>query len=367
MVGFLLAIEGFGQIGPMFPGPGNSVAGGSPNGYNHRATFTFNAYPASALTDFPNLILGTYSQLADLAHGGYVNNTVTLNGQTVPADLIFTSDSAGNALLSWEIESWNNATGAIVAWVKFSRTTSDDVIYAFVGKASVTTYQCTATATWSGYKGVWHLPNGTALTANDSTGNATGWSLVGSPAPVAGRMDGAGKIWRGAGVDNYINLGADTAVNITGYSPISVECWVQRNNSAAFGTLFNFSSGGGSGYAFSLQNSTTLGFTIWGVGGMSIGNLPQDTNWHHVVAVSDGSTYKVYVDGVATTPTHAAMGINSYTGSPSIGAADPSSLNNTYNVDEMRVSSASPTADWIAQEYRQQSQASAWYTVGSWN
>ena len=133
---------------------------GWPNGYAYRAVFTFNVHPASNLTAFPNLISGTYPQLADTAHGGYVTHTTTVNGQTVPADLILTSDAAGNTLLSWEIENWNNTTGAIVAWAQDDRlAASDTLIYAWVGNSSVTTYQCTASATWdTTFKAVWHFP-----------------------------------------------------------------------------------------------------------------------------------------------------------------------------------------------------------------
>ena len=131
---------------------------GWPNGYAKSYSYAFTG-AASALADFPNLILETNADYADVAHGGQVTHTVVLNGQTVPADLIFTSDSAGSALLSWEIESWNNVTGAIVAWVKFSVTTGTDTVYSWVGKSSVTTYQCTASATWNAdYATVFHFP-----------------------------------------------------------------------------------------------------------------------------------------------------------------------------------------------------------------
>ena len=68
------------------------------NGYTYKAVFTFNVRQAVTLTAFPNLIFGTYPVLADVAHGGCITSTVTPNGQTVPADLIFTSDAAGTTL-----------------------------------------------------------------------------------------------------------------------------------------------------------------------------------------------------------------------------------------------------------------------------
>jgi len=43
--------------------------------------FTFNVHRNSDLSAFPNLISGTLSQLADTAHGGYVNQNRRLNGR----------------------------------------------------------------------------------------------------------------------------------------------------------------------------------------------------------------------------------------------------------------------------------------------
>jgi len=160
-----------------------------PNGYNFTATFTFNVHPASNLTAFPNLITGTYPQLADLAHGGQVRQTTTLNGQTVPADLIFSADLAGATLLSWDIPYWNNTTGAIEVWVKDDRlAASDTLIYAWVGNSAVTTYQCTASATW-GDAGRWHLSTvtGGAGSVIDSTANGNGGSPANSPTNVMGK------------------------------------------------------------------------------------------------------------------------------------------------------------------------------------
>ena len=118
-VAFLATLTAGAQSIPM-PGPG--MCAQASNGYAHHLIFTFNVHPNSNLIAFPNLISGTYAGMADTGHGGYVTHTTTLNGRTVPADLIFTSDSAGSTLLSWEIESWSNATGAIVAWVKADRS-----------------------------------------------------------------------------------------------------------------------------------------------------------------------------------------------------------------------------------------------------
>ncbi len=350
------------------------AGGPSGNGYATGALFTFNVYPASNLTAFPNLILGTYSQLADVAHGGYVQNTVTLNGQTVPADLIFTSDSAGTTLLSWEIEAWNNTTGAIVAWVKDDRSSSaDTLIYVWVGKASVTTYQCTASATWdSNYAAVWHFPNGTTVSFNDSTSNANNGTAVGSPTPIAGAVDGGVTEWRGPGYNNDATVPISSSINIAS-KLISLEFWFRRNDTSSYsggdGDFFaTEENSGNNGYQFLVNHPTSNSFTLynWGVATENFGAMPLDTAWHHVALVSDNSAITAYVDGSPTSPTATSTsGVatsNTVLNLLGYGAYKP----NGWSVDELRLSNTNRSADWVAHEYTQQSQASAWYTVGSW-
>jgi len=281
-------------------------------------------------------------------------------------DIIFTADSGCTTNLSWEMEKYVAATGEMEAWVKIPSLsyTADTVIYMCYGSSSATTFQGGATGSaWDGnFKGVWHLPNGTTISAADSTGNASSPSLVGTPTPVAGQIDGAATIWRGGGFDNYINLGTDSAANITG-KVISVEVWVKRNNSAAYGIIFS-NSDGSNGYIFSLNNATTLTFTIEGINSLTIGNLPQDTNWHHLMITSNSTTVTAYIDGVSTTPTETSWAISSSSGSPTLGAANPSSTNNTYTLDEVRISNIARSAGWVSTEYNNQSAPSTFETFG---
>ena len=74
----------------------------------------------TTLSNFPVLVSGTYSYLATAANSGNIQNTTTLNGLTVPADLVFTSDSLCQTKLNWEIASYTATTGQIEAWVQIS-------------------------------------------------------------------------------------------------------------------------------------------------------------------------------------------------------------------------------------------------------
>ena len=74
-------------------------------------------------------------------------------------------------------------------------------IYLFYGNPNITTSQQNPTAVWdANYQAVWHLPNGTTLSANDSTANVNNATIQGSPAAISG------EIWGGAIFNSRIVL-----------------------------------------------------------------------------------------------------------------------------------------------------------------
>src|SRR5208282_3513875 len=101
-----------------------------------------------------------------------------------------------------------------------------------------------------------------------------------------------------------------------------------------------------------------------------VGPMPFDNNWHHLVGVYGGgalstATDPMYLDGAPLTTSTSG-------GSPAITTTEfkiggiPTvtfccALNGS--VDEVRVSSGSRSADWVATEYANQSSPSTFYTV----
>ena len=71
----------------------------------------------------------------------------------------------------------------MIDWVNVATLshTTDTVIYLFYGNSSVTTDQSNAGGTWnSNFMGVWHFPNGTTLSANDSPANGNNGTIGGA-------------------------------------------------------------------------------------------------------------------------------------------------------------------------------------------
>ena len=161
--------------------------------------YTYNSYRAITIdhtkvpntdqSNFPVLISGTYPYLATVANGGQVQNS---SGY----DIVFTSDAGGTSKLNYEIESYDAATGSIIAWVQIPTLshTADTVIYLQYGNSIISASQQNKTGVWdSNFIGVWHLSDGTSLSGSDSTVHTNTLSDSGAAA-AAGVFGGAASL-----------------------------------------------------------------------------------------------------------------------------------------------------------------------------
>ena len=105
---------------------------------------------------------------ANLKSLGNVGNV----GKNDGADILFTAPY-GITKLSHEIETYSAATGQLIAWVQVPSLTpaTNTVLFLYYGNASAANQQNPAGVWDSNFEGVWHLPNGTTLSGNDSTSN----------------------------------------------------------------------------------------------------------------------------------------------------------------------------------------------------
>jgi hypothetical protein len=265
------------------------------NGYSYQRTIVIN-HSLVASTDqsnFPVLISGAFPDLATVANGGHVQSAQGF-------DIIFTSDSAGQTRLPFEQEAYSPSTGAVNYWVQIPTLShsADTIIYMFYGNASITTDQSNKTGVWNAnYKAVWHLPNGSVLSANDSTSNANNGTLKGSVSAAAGKVDGAASVAGGTnnGIGATNSITADT-------SAFTYSFWVKPTGS---GTVIlrgqdTFGNGwsvginiGVTNVRFSLVNSTPTEIDLTSNATVSVGN------WYHIATVwTPGAGMKLYVNGV---------------------------------------------------------------------
>jgi len=131
---------------------------------NLMRAITINAAQVSTAnkTNFPVLVQGTYSYLANVANGGSVNS---LSGY----DIVFYADTARRTKLNFEIDSYNPVTGAISAWVMIPTVshTVNTTFYMYYGDATITTDQSNKTGVWdANYQAVYHVQPSNQFTRN---------------------------------------------------------------------------------------------------------------------------------------------------------------------------------------------------------
>ena len=345
-----------------------------PNGYSYCKVLTTQHTMVSGtsdLTNYPLTVVLTDTDLRTTGNGGLVNNS---NGY----DIGFYPDCSGSGTaLKWEMESYSPATGAIVAHVlrpTLSHTVNDTIGMSYGG--SFSTFQSTASAVWdANYRGVWHLPNGTSLNANDSTSNALKpVSTNGTSATASGKIDGAASL---NGSSNYIDYGA--VLNIT--SAVTYSAWFYLNADLAGAAKTVIEKGyDGSSTGLSLSFNSGCGLdgtdrlTVVSYGGGCVGAFDASTTiskntWFYAVATWDASAWHVYTNGVDHTTAFGPPRAPFSSGARfEIGSEDVMGSPSRFIpgvIDEVRVSSVARTADWILTEYRNQSAPGTYISAGS--
>ena len=336
---------------------------------NPPAYFTYNYYRAIAIshakvpntdqTNFPVLISGVYPYLATVANGGQVQSA---SGY----DVVFTSDSAGENKLNFEIESYNPSTGAITAWVEVPTVshTSDTVVYLQYGNSIISASLQNKTGTWdSNYQGVWHLAAGSTLTGNDSTTNGNNGTLNNGITTTAGEFGTAASF--NAANSQYIaaGLGSSASTNVT------LSAWVQWNG-AALESIVAYNGSNSNGWGLRLGDSSgacggTGGYVSVLFGGVSCSALSStygltSGQWTYLTLTQYSGTWTLYANGVseATGTTSPSAPTSSFT-MGEIG----SHAYFSGGLEEVRLSSTARSADWIATEYNNQSSPASFYTV----
>ena len=212
-------------------------------------TITLNSgQVAGALSDFPLLVsFSGDALLKDKANGGHVANS---DGR----DIYFTDQNGSN--LSYEIEKYDNTTGALVAWVKVPSLTDGAEIKLFYGGSGITSNS--QSDVWSnGFKGVWHLDQNNS---SDSTGNSNNATATSPNVTVSasGLIGGAVRL---DGTDGYIDCGSGPSLDFYGGGKYTWLVWV--NTSATGGVqggqgIVGKSTAGAGGYESYIKNGDNL-------------------------------------------------------------------------------------------------------------
>jgi hypothetical protein len=342
---------------------------------NHTLTGTADS------TNFTVLLSGTFAEFATTTNGGKVQNTVScgVNSITCPADLVFTSDSrCSNPLGGWEFESYTATTGQIIAWVIVPTlsVTTNTLIYACVGNPAVTTFQggSAGSAFDSNTKVVYHFPNGTALSANDSSSGRYNATPANSPTAVTGEVGGAAHF---DGVNQDVE---SSSFPWTGTSAVTVSFW-NYVTAAEEQTSFAFTVGNSAAtdpHRFAASVPWSVGILYWDYGNNTAGTGRVQATytsylgaWTHVTLVSTGSanTYQaIYLNGTVVASASSSAS-STVTGDLIVGgypyANQYGSPYHNGSIDEFRISNVVRSPSWILAEYNNQSSPSTFATASS--
>jgi len=282
-------------------------------------------------------------------------------------DIVFTD--ADFYPLDAECESFSVIDGVAtgVFWVRVPSlsATADTVIYCCYGNDGATARTNTSSVWDSYHKGVWHLGDGTTLSAVDSTINTNNGTITGITA-AAGKVDGCA-LFDGS-TAHSISVPSDPDVNLPDYA--TIECWFKSTQTgtahqALIARFTTQSSATPTGYQFFLLGSGNTYTTYFGYrlnndatwySVISTKTNLNDGNWHHCAAVRNGSIIYIYVDG-ALDNTATAQGVGTIGVSASALAMGRAYLNGTWqwplagSLDEVRISHTIRSADWIEFEY----------------
>jgi len=344
----------------------NGEQTGGPGGeapYWMQIAFAGYARP-TPLTNFPALVFLS-DELDDFSYATMVSAT--------GADLRFFTETneATRTELNYEIEEWD-AGGTSFVWVQLPVLTNGTSIWACWGDTNLATAPAYTTngATWdSEFVGVWHLGGSAGENLSDSSSNRLDLTQGDDP------VDGVGVISTGEDFDgaNDLLYISGSAVSDTGLdmNEATVSLWVKADSGAgAWDNVWEIGTNGTSEYVLETNGGRTPQLYVIGgragasaVDGSAAGDLRGA--WKHVVATMSAADDMValYVNGslINSATWSATVPITEF----SIGGARMRGTGRCMNMggDEVRLSRAARSADWIWACYQNQSDPAAFMGI----
>jgi hypothetical protein len=329
-------------------------------------------------TDFPMLV--SISSDADLAASV---------AQADGGDIIFTDAPTSGPItrLPHERVSYNNTTGALLAWVNVNSINNGTVIYMYYGNSTGgLTYGLSETekeAVWTNNYVIVHHLDETDETFDqhiDSTSNdydSTSIVVASQGQTATAKIGGADEFTATDGqVVSIPDPGASSALDLVGNGNVTYSAWIypRTEGQANQGGIFSKGAAGVStGYRFGLDRPNCGGVSHTLVAARA-GNwsgicdpTPQATPnaWNYVVYTFDNSTdpdsHYLYKNGSQIVT--ASVNANALdTANPlTIGVWGGAEFDGF--IDEVRISSTNRSAGWIQTEYNNQNAPDDFLTI----
>ena len=304
--------------------------------------------------------------LATTTNGGDVQNTVTQTGGnaiTIPADVVFTTDTCQTGTGGWEFETYSATTGVANIWVNIPLVshTADKTLRECYDNTSISTQQGSVSSTWSGgsYVAVLHLPNGSTPFFGDSSSSAN-MGTNSSTTATTGEIDG------GVSFSNAFFTTGTT--NVPGAAATrSGSIWFNKNS----GTTDVIWAIGPNTTNKVFGNYVTTGgvVTFFNDGGNDTATsktvTQNGTVWYYLTQSYDGTAVHTYVNGLDVLDK--TVTLNTTATPVNVGQNPGTSNRFGGKADEFRISTAALSIDWFLLDYNSQVTNSTVVSTGTEN
>ncbi|MHA2274312.1 MAG: DUF2341 domain-containing protein [Candidatus Kariarchaeaceae archaeon] len=309
---------------------------------------------SSPLLNFPMLI--------DL-----VDSDLQTKVQADADDIIFTDDSGTK--LDHEIETfnqtYNNTHAQLITWVRIpdlSATVNTNIVM-YYGNSTMGAKE-NPSGVWGGtYKQVWHLGE-TSGGHYDSAKGLYHGEIHGTVTQDAnGKINGADE-FHGLSSESYIEMNASD--DLVGNSSFTVGAWINLDvlQSSWIGLIQLGRDVEPDWLGLWLSASNNLVFGWDWRSGSNIGSTTLSADqWYYAVAVFNGTHSELYLDGSP----NAGPSNGYYNTISNLNWTIGTDYNGNYfngTIDEVRISGAARSADWIATEYNNQFDPINFFSVG---
>ena len=187
----------------------------------------------------------------------------------------------------WAFDSWSDGGARLHDVVVPARDSTLTAIYRDAGPAAVP----------AGLVGAWGFDEGSGTTARDASGRGNDGVLTGAAWTAWGRHGGALSF---DGMDDWVTVADAASLDLTG--PMTLEAWVRPDTTQGWRTVLLKEDGSGDELAYALYGSSAGGPSGWTRSATAWGTQAVPTNaWTHLAYTYDGSTARLFVDGVETT------------------------------------------------------------------
>jgi len=270
--------------------------------------------------------------------------------------------------------SGSDATGEL--WFKGTLShTADTRFYLYYGNAEASCPPASSIYgsqnVWdAGFRAVYHLKDGSVLSAVDSTSHGYDGTVEFVTA-ATGQIDGGAAFDGGSGHD----ISIPTSAMLPSGTMYTISAWAKLTDVIVNRTILD--SRGGvdpwpctqgavlyvdtAGHLVSYQQYSNPypGTELHGLTPIA------DGHWHLLASRSDGSTLKLFVNGAQDATANSSFwgfeGKNGWIGR----ACDTASNVFAGRLDEVHVSTVSRSVDWLATEYNNQASSTTFYSVGA--